>query len=64
MLILKRKKKNTNPFPLVVPLPKGLRVPPPRVIPGGRSFLGLPGPRLIFRGLPPGSGNFWYLKGS
>lgn len=56
--------QNTYPLPLVVPLPKDLRVPPPRVIPYGRSFLGLPGPRLILSGLPPGSGNFWYRKGS
>lgn len=56
--------QNIYPLPLVVPLPKDLLVPPPRVIPYGRSFLGLPGPRLILSGLPPGSGNFWYRKGS
>lgn len=46
------------PFPLGDPRPNGLLVPPPLDDPGGRSFLGLPGPRLMFKGFPPGNGNF------
>ena len=46
------------PLPLVDPLPNPLRIPEPRGTPGGRSFLGLPGPRLMCKGFPPGSGNF------
>lgn len=48
----------TNPLPRGPPRPNALLATPPRVIPRGRSFRGLPGPRRIFKGLPPGSGNF------
>jgi len=51
-------------LPLALPLPKDLFVPPPRVRPKGRSFRGLPGPRRIFKGLPPGNENFGYRSGS
>lgn len=48
----------TYPLPLLDPRPNGRRIPLPLIEPGGLSFLGLPGPRLMCNGLPPGNGNF------